>query len=233
MRQLNPPQCIKAPLRGRARASGMAFLFGGERKARGDPVREHQQEIRRAIRAMDREGARSAAGEKALIKDITALARDQKLTQCKAKAQQLVRTRLHRARLDGMRAQLTSLGQQLEVVKGTQQIHAVLERTTALMRALNLRINPKAAHKLLLEFERQNTAFTAGQEVMQETLDTVFEADDEHEASDDALSSIFMELGLSEAGELCRAAASTEASAPLDDTQMEARLARLRGPAPP
>jgi hypothetical protein len=44
---------------------------------------------------------------------------------------------------------MTSLGQQLEVVKGTQQIHRVLEQTTALMRTLNLRVNPKAAHKLL------------------------------------------------------------------------------------
>jgi hypothetical protein len=134
-----------------------------------------------------------------------------------------------------MRGQLTSLGQQLEVVKGTQQIHRVLEQTTALMRTLNLRVNPKAAHKLLTEFERQNTAFVAGQEVMQETLDAVFEADDEHAASDDALAGIFMELGLSEAAGLYRASASAsgEGGVAHDDARMEARLARLRAQAPP
>jgi hypothetical protein len=211
----------------------MAFLFGGERKTCADPVREHQQEIRRALRAMDREEARSVAADRALIKEITAHARDQKLPQCKAKAQQLVRARAHRARMNTMRGQLISLGQQLEVVKGTQQIHRVLEQTTALMRTLNLRVNPKAAHKLLADFERQNTAFVAGQEVMQETLDAVFEADDEHEASDDALSGIFMELGLSEAANLCRASASGDAGVARDDAQMEARLARLRAQAPP
>ena len=214
---------------------GMAFLFGGERKAAADPVREHQQEIRRALRAMDREDSRSAAADQALVKEITAHARDQKLPQCKAKAQQLVRARAHRARLNSMRGQLTSLGQQLEVVKGTQQIHRVLEQTTALMRTLNLRVNPKAAHKLLTEFERQNTAFVAGQEVMQETLDAVFEADDEHAASDDALAGIFMELGLSEAAGLYRASASAsgEGGVAHDDARMEARLARLRAQAPP
>lgn len=209
----------------------MAFLFGGERKARADPVREHQQQIRRAIRAMEREDARSAAADRALVKEITAHARDQKLPQCKAKAQQLVRARAHRARLDTMRGQLTALGQQLEVVKGTQQIHRVVEQTTALMRAINLRVNPRAAHKLLVDFERQNTAFTAGQEVMQETLDAAFEADDEQEASDDALSGIFRELGLSEAAELCRASAT--ADAPRDDAQMVARLARLKAQVQP
>lgn len=209
----------------------MAFLFGGERKARADPVREHQQQIRRAIRAMEREDARSAAADRVLVKEITAHARDQKLPQCKAKAQQLVRARAHRARLDTMRGQLTALGQQLEVVKGTQQIHRVVEQTTALMRAINLRVNPRAAHKLLVDFERQNTAFTAGQEVMQETLDAAFEADDEQEASDDALSGIFRELGLSEAAELCRASAT--ADAPRDDAQMVARLARLKAQVQP
>jgi hypothetical protein len=209
----------------------MAFLFGGERKARADPMREHQQQIRRAIRAMEREDARSAAADQALVKEITAHARDQKLPQCKAKAQQLVRARAHRARLDTMRGQLTALGQQLEVVKGTQQIHRVVEQTTALMRAINLRVNPRAAHKLLVDFERQNTAFTAGQEVMQETLDAAFEADDEQEASDDALSGIFRELGLSEAAELCRASAT--ADAPRDDAQMVARLARLKAQVQP
>jgi hypothetical protein len=209
----------------------MAFLFGGERKARADPMREHQQQIRRAIRAMEREDARSAAADRALVKEITAHARDQKLPQCKAKAQQLVRARAHRARLDTMRGQLTALGQQLEVVKGTQQIHRVVEQTTALMRAINLRVNPRAAHKLLVDFERQNTAFTAGQEVMQETLDAAFEADDEQEASDDALSGIFRELGLSEAAELCRASAT--ADAPRDDAQMVARLARLKAQVQP
>jgi hypothetical protein len=209
----------------------MAFLFGGERKARADPMREHQQQIRRAIRAMEREDARSAAADRVLVKEITAHARDQKLPQCKAKAQQLVRARAHRARLDTMRGQLTALGQQLEVVKGTQQIHRVVEQTTALMRAINLRVNPRAAHKLLVDFERQNTAFTAGQEVMQETLDAAFEADDEQEASDDALSGIFRELGLSEAAELCRASAT--ADAPRDDAQMVARLARLKAQVQP
>jgi hypothetical protein len=194
-------------------------------------VREHQQEIRRAIRAMDREDARSAAADRVLVKEITAHARDHKLPQCKAKAQQLVRARAHRARLDTMRGQLTALGPQLEVVKGTQQIHRVVEQTTALMRALNLRVNPRAAHKLLVDFERQNTAFTAGQEVMQETLDAAFEADDEQEASDDALSGIFRELGLSEAAELCRASAT--ADAPRDDAQMVARLARLKAQVQP
>lgn len=211
----------------------MAFLFGGEHKVRSDPVREHQQEIKRAIRAMDREEARAVVADKALTKEIVAHARGQKLHQCKSKAQELVRFRAHRARMANMRGHLSSLGQQLDAVKGTQQIHQVMENATWLMRSLNQRIDPKASHRLLTEFERQTTAFSAGQEVIHETLDSVFEADDEQEASDDALSGIFTELGLTEAGELHRASAST-AGVAVDDAEMQARLARLRTqPSPP
>ena len=205
----------------------MAFLFGGERKTRADPVKAHQLEIRRAVRSMEREEARAAAADKALTNEIVACAREQKLGQCKAKAKQLVRSRAHRARLGGMRAQLSALGQQVEAVRGTQHMHSVMEQTTALMKTLNQRVNPRACHRQLVEFERQNAAFSMGQEVMQETLDAVFEADDEQEASDDALSGIFMELGLTEAAEFHRASTARPEAAP-DPPHMHARLAGLR-----
>ena len=112
-------------------------------------------------------------------------------------------------------------------------MHRVMEQTTALMRALNQRMNPKACHRQLVEFERQSAALSMGQEVMQETLDSVFEADDEQEASDEALSGIFTELGLTEAAELHRASPARPEAAPDDDTQMQARLARLRAQLPP
>lgn len=203
----------------------MAFLFGGARKVAADPVREHLLEVKRAIRAMDRERDRAAAADRLLGKEIVACAREQRLDQCKAKAKELVRTRAHRGRLEGLRTHLLSLGQQLEAVRGTQQVHRVLEQTTTLMRALNQKISPKAGHRLLAEFGRQSTAFSMGQEVMQEALDDAFEADDEQEASDDALSGIFMELGLTAAAGLRDV---PEACAQLDDEAMQARLAQLR-----
>lgn len=205
----------------------MAFLFGGERRVPPDPIREHQTEIRRAIRGMDREDVRGAAAEKQLLRAITQAAQEQRLQNCKAKARDLVRLRAHRARMSGVRTHLSGLSQQLEGVRGTQQVYRVMEQTTALMRGLNARMTPKAGIKLLTEFERQNTALAAGQEVMQETLDAVFEADDEQEASDDALASVFLELGLHEAAGLHRAslAASQGLAA---DAEIGARLARLR-----
>lgn len=205
----------------------MAFLFGGERRVPADPIREHQSEIRRAIRGMDREDARSAASEKQLLRAITQAAQEQRLPQCKAKARELVRLRAHRARLYGVRTHLTGLSQQLEAVRGTQQVHRVVEQTTALMRGLNARLTPKAGVQLLAEFERQNAALAAGQEVMQETLDSVLEADDEQEASDDALANIFLELGLHEAAGLHRASLAASLD-PAADAEMGARLARLR-----
>lgn len=204
----------------------MAFLFGGAARPRADPVREQQQEVRRAMRAMDREEARAAAADRALVAEITRCARAQRLVECRAKARDLVRARAHRSRMAGMRSHLASLAQQLETLKGTQQIHRVMEQTTALMTALNRRVNPRSVHKVLAEFERQNAAFAAGQEVLTETLDTVFEADDEQEASDEALSSVFAELGLSEAAGLRPAQAAGAGAA--DDAEIHRRLAGLR-----
>jgi len=49
---------------------------------------------------------------------------------------------------------------------------------------------------MLLEFERQTLAFGNKQEVLEETLDGIFEADNEQSNTDQALASVFQELGL-------------------------------------
>jgi len=147
---------------------------------------------------------------------------------CKAKAVELVRLRAHRDRLRGMQRHLSGIAQQLETVRGTRHVALAMQQTTQLLRALGREMSPQAAQKSILEYERQSAAFAAGQEVLHETMEGAFEADNEADASDEALRAVFSDLGLDEAAALCALARPQPGPVP-EDGDLVARLARLQG----
>ena len=209
----------------------MAFLFGGGKAlgaAKANPIKEYQRELRHAQRSMDREDLKAAAQERALVADILRQARDRKLDQCKARARELIRLRAHRSRLSTMKGHMSSLGQQLSTVQSAQSMQAIMGKTTRLLQRLHQKMDARAVHRMLVEYERQSTAFTASQEVVEETLDSMFEADGEQDATDDAMKSVFEELGLDLSANLGAARAGTSDLQDVDLSDIEARLNNLR-----
>ena len=206
----------------------MSFLFGGKVQPK-DPVKEQQAKLRQTTRGMWREECRAAENERRLTRQINDLAGRRMFPECKAKAVELIRLRAYTARLRAMRGQLTSITQQLETIKGTQHMTAAIQQTTLMLKSINKQVNPQAINRILVDYERQSTGFNAGQEIMQETMETVFEVDNETEASEEALQKVFLDLGLQEAAALCCKPA-TGAGDPLSDSDLEIRLARLTVP---
>jgi hypothetical protein len=208
----------------------MAFLFGGgaARATRQDPVKEYQRELRHAQRSMDREDQKAAAQEKALLADIVRQAKERKLDQCKARVRELVRLRGHRGRITAMKGHMTSLGQQLSTVQSAKSMQTIMAKTTRLLQGLNKHMDAKAVQRMLYEYERQSTAFTDSQEIVEENLDSMFEADGEQEAIDDAMRGVFEELGLDLSVSMAQARAGTSVQDGVDIADIEARLSRLR-----
>jgi hypothetical protein len=210
----------------------MAFLFGGAKAAssKSDPIKDYQRELRHAQRSMEREDIKAATQEKALLADIVRQAKDQRLDQCKSRAKELIRLRSHRTRLEAMKGHMTALGQQLSSVQGAQSMQVIMGKTTRLLQGLNKKMDPLAVHRMLMEYERQSTAFTSSQEVVEETLDSMFEVDGEGEATDEAMLKVFQEVGLDLSMGLSIAkpvdTASLEATPSMED--IEARLNKLR-----
>jgi hypothetical protein len=179
----------------------MAFLFGGggsgkSSESKLDPIKEYQRDLRHAQRSMDREDIKAASQERVLLADILRQAKEQRLDQCKARARELIRLRSHRARLGVMKGHMTTLGQQLSAVQGAQNMQAIMGKTTKLLQGLNRKMDAKTVHRMLMEYESQSSAFVSSQEVVDETLDSLFEVDGESEATDEAMLKVFQEIGL-------------------------------------
>jgi charged multivesicular body protein 2A len=207
----------------------MAFLFGGgggkASESKADPVKEYQRELRHAQRSMDREDIKAASQERVLLADIVRQAKDQRLDLCKARARELIRLRSHRARLGAMKGHMTTLGQQLSAVQGAQSMQAIMGKTTRLLQGLNKNMDVKTVHRMLMEYERQSTAFVSSQEVVEETLDSMFEVDGEGEATDEAMLKVFQEIGLDLSATMSSARPALDVSGA---ESFESRLSRLR-----
>jgi division protein CdvB (Snf7/Vps24/ESCRT-III family) len=174
----------------------MSFLFGGAPKVAKDPVKDYQRDLRHAVRSMDREDIKAVAQEKVLLASLTKLAQEQRVDLCKAKAKEMVRLRAHRNRLATMKGHMTTLSQQLSTVQSARLMQETMTKTTLLLKKLNTRMDASSIHRLLLEFERQSTAFSDGQEIVEQTLDGIFETDDEQNITEDAVTSVLQEVGL-------------------------------------
>jgi charged multivesicular body protein 2A len=174
----------------------MSFLFGGATQVKRDPIRDYQRDLRHSVRSMEREDIKAASQERALLASISKHAKEQRLDLCKAKAKELVRLRAHRHRIVTMKGHMATLQHQLSTVQSAKVMQETMAKTTTLLRSLNTRLDAKAIYKMLMEFEKQSTNFSDGQEIVEGTLDDIFEADNEQATTDQAVAGVFQELGL-------------------------------------
>jgi len=174
----------------------MSFLFGGASPNKKNLIKEYQKDLRNSMRSIDREESKAASQEKILVANINRLAKERRFDICKAKAKELIRLRAHRSRLVTIKGYVSTLQYQLASVQSAKVVQETMAKTTHLLCSLNTEVDAKAIHNMLLEFERQSLAFGNKQEVLEETLDGIFKVENEQECTDEAMASVFQELGL-------------------------------------
>lgn len=107
------------------------------------------------------------------------------------------------------------------------------------MRTMNRQMNLPALQKMMVEFEKQSAMSEMKQEMVEDILDDVLGAEEEEEAADEMVNSVFDEIGISFAGDLAttpsgglsRATAKSnneKVAIAEDDADLQARLDNLR-----
>jgi hypothetical protein len=127
-----------------------------------------------------------------------------------------------------MKGHMKALGQQLSTVSGAQNMQAIMGKTARLLQGLNKKMDARAIHSMLMEYERQSTAFADTQEIVEESMDSMFETDGEQEATDDAMLKVFEELGLDLSVGIGAAKAGANVTNGDITDDLDARLNRLR-----
>ena len=207
--------------------TSMSFLFGGRVDTPQNPTKVMQRDVRLAVRKLERDEVQAEKQGVASLAKIKGLATQGKLEQCQSQARDLVRLRHHTRVLGQMKSQLTGLSQKLAVAESTGTIQATLARTSKLLAGLNKHLSPKEMQKVLMDFQKQNTVFTDGQEILNETLDEAFEADDELSNVDSEVTKVMDEIGI-ERGAFPSLMAARGVSLPAVEDDLAKRLESLK-----
>ncbi len=223
------PLLDKNNLRRRHIAKKMAWLFGGGRQSKTDTIKGFQRKVAGNARGMDRDIARMDLQEAALQRELTKCAKESKLDSATLKAKEIVRLRAHRARLRTVKEQMGGLAQQLQGVHMTGKIQESVSETVQMLQALNSKVDAGSVSKMLAEFERQTMQMQSKQELMDDAMDSGFEADGEQDDCNEAVIAVLEEVGLDARAQLdFRSNSAPPLTA--DDHEIASRLEKLRVP---
>jgi charged multivesicular body protein 2A len=173
---------------------------------------------------MEREIARLDNQESRMQHELSRHARDSKIELATSKAKEMVRLRAHRARLYTMKEHMIGLAQQLQAVQSSSKMQETIAVTVKMLQGLNARFDAPNVARMLAEFEKQSVLITNKQEIVEDTLDSAFEADNESDATSEAVLNVLQEAGLD-----LRSKLGTCGNGSADDIEdLDARLQRLR-----
>jgi len=208
----------------------MSFLFGGRKRENTQTVRDYQRKVAWNARGMDREVAKLDQREGVLRKELAWCAKEGKMDAATGKAKEIVRLRAHRERLRSVGSHMTGLAQQLQSVHTTGKVQEMISDTVGMLHTLNGKLDAVGVARMLADFERQSTQMQAKQELMQDALDSGFEADGEAEDCNEAVINVLEEVGLDMRSQLGGVAARAQPAVPVNEEELAARLERLRPP---
>jgi charged multivesicular body protein 2A len=208
----------------------MSFLFGGAKRENTQTVRDYQRKVAWNARGMEREVAKLDQREGVLRKELAWCAKEGKMDAATGKAKEIVRLRAHRERLRSVGSHMTGLAQQLQSVHTTGKVQEMISDTVGMLHTLNGKLDAVGVARMLADFERQSTQMQAKQELMQDALDSGFEADGEAEDCNEAVINVLEEVGLDMRSQLGGVAARAQPAVPVNEEELAARLERLRPP---
>jgi charged multivesicular body protein 2A len=206
----------------------MSFLFGGSRPTNTDTVRDFQRKVASNARGVERELARMDQREAVLQRELAGCAKDggSRLDIATAKAREIVRLRAHRGKLVTVKEHMTGLAQQLQTVQATGRIQDIVMTTGRMLQTLNGRFDAGSMARMLAEYERQNAQMTVKQELVDDALESGFEADGEQEDCNEAVAGVLSAAGLDVAARLASGRSGGRLEA--DETELASRLEKLR-----
>ncbi|KAJ3074224.1 ESCRT-III subunit protein did4 [Podochytrium sp. JEL0797] len=173
----------------------MEFLFG-PRKTPAQKLKEHQRNLNKAVRDLDRERTKLEAQEKKLIADIKKSAKANQMNACKIMAKDLVRTRRYVQKFYQMRTQLQAVGLRIQTMSSNQAMADAMKGVTKAMRSMNKAVNLPELTKIMMDFEKESDMMDMKEEMMNDAIDDNIDEEEDEEESDQIVNQILDEIGI-------------------------------------
>ncbi len=114
----------------------------------------------------------------------------------KSMAKNLVQVRNQRVKMYGTKAHLGAVGMQATAMASQVAATTAVGTVAGAMKTANAAIDAKEMNKIMNEFTRQNEVMEIRQEMMDDALTDVFDADGVEEEADEVTGQVLAELGI-------------------------------------
>ena len=158
------------------------FILGPTQQ---EQVRTWQQSLRRESRQLDRQVTSIVSAEAKTKSQIKAMAKQGNKVNCRLLARELVRSQKLRARLEGSKASLNSLGMQLNEQLATIKITGTLQKSTQMMHEVNSLIKLPELTTTMAKLQSEMMKAGILDEMISDTLALDADADIEDDAEEE------------------------------------------------
>lgn len=211
----------------------MASLF--KKKTVDDVIKEQNKELRGTQRQITRDRTALERQEKQLEMEIKKMAKTGNRDACKVLAKQLVQVRKQKTRTYAVSSKVTSMSTQTKLMNSQMKMAGAMATTTKTMQAVNKKMDPKKTMQTLQNFQKETAKMDMTEEMMNDTLDEIFDDSDDEEESQDIVSQVLDEIGIEISGKMAHApsagrkqpTATTSKADGISDEEIERQLKAL------
>ncbi|KAG7463725.1 hypothetical protein MATL_G00179700 [Megalops atlanticus] len=211
----------------------MASLF--KKKTVDDVIKEQNKELRGTQRQIARDRAALEKQEKQIELEIKKMAKTGNKEACKILAKQLVQLRKQKNRTYAVSSKVTSMSTQTKVMSSQMKMAGAMATTTKTMQAVNKKMDPQKTLQTMQNFQKENMKMGMTEEMINDTLDEIFEESGDEEESQDIVNQVLDEIGIEISGKMVNApsadrslpSASTSKAAGISDEEIERQLRAL------
>ncbi|KAL0963654.1 hypothetical protein UPYG_G00309150 [Umbra pygmaea] len=211
----------------------MASLF--KKKTVDDIIKEQTKELRGTQRQITRDRAALEKQEKQMEMEIKKMAKSGNREACKILAKQLVQLRKQKNRTYAVSSKVTSMSTQTKVMNSQMKMAGAMSATAKTMQTVNKKMDPQKTLKTMQDFQKENMKMGMTEDMINDTLDEIFEESGDEEESQDIVNQVLDEIGIEISGKMVRApavgknlpTASPKRKSQISDDEIERQLRAL------
>ncbi|XP_049904967.1 charged multivesicular body protein 2Ba [Epinephelus moara] len=211
----------------------MASLF--KKKTVDDVIKEQTRELRSTQRGIARDRTALEKQEKQLEAEIKKMAKSGNKEACKILAKQLVQVRRQKGRTYAVSSKVTSMSTQTRLMNSQMKMAGAMSTTAKTMQAVNKKMDPQKTLKTMQDFQKENMKMGMTEDMINDTLDEIFEESGDEEESQDIVNQVLDEIGIEISGKMVRApaagksvpSAASSKQATISDDEIERQLKAL------
>uniref|UniRef100_A0A669E0R2 Charged multivesicular body protein 2Ba n=1 Tax=Oreochromis niloticus TaxID=8128 RepID=A0A669E0R2_ORENI len=198
-------------------------------------IKEQNKELRGTQRQITRDRTALEKQEKQLEAEIKKMAKSGNREACKILAKQLVQLRKQKTRTYAVSSKVTSMSTQTKLMNSQMKMAGAMSTSAKTMQAVNKKMDPQKTLKTMQDFQKENMKMGMTEDMINDTLDEIFEESGDEEESQDIVNQVLDEIGIEISGKMGKApaagktvpGAAASSKATISDDEIERQLRAL------